>query len=77
MAAYATIITEIDDAILEWIGKPITITVNNRSTTYRSVDELIRARRYYAKLSAAANNGKGFKITHLKTVKLGTILYNR
>lgn len=66
MADYAAIIAAIDTAIQNWAGKPMTITVEGRTITYRSFQQLIEARKYYAQLAAQGTGGKGFKITNLK-----------
>jgi hypothetical protein len=49
-----TIIDAIDAAIAAWADKPVTLSNNGRTTTYRSLRELIEARRYYASLAASA-----------------------
>ena len=68
MTSYRAIIDAIDDAIATWAGTPISLSAaDGRSTTYRSLDELIKARKYYAQLAANQANSKPFKITHLKT----------
>ena len=68
MADYATIISAIDTAIANWVGRPVSITSPVGGTiTYRSLKELIEARIYYAKLAAKSNNKKSFTITHLKS----------
>ncbi len=66
MADYAAIIAAIDNAITAWAGKPLTLSESGRSVTYRSLNELLDARRYYAKLAIAAANKKPFKIGHFK-----------
>lgn len=67
MADYQAIIDAIDAAITSWAGTPQTIAAaDGRSVTYRSLGELIAARRYYAKLAVAARVGRGFTITNLK-----------
>jgi len=67
MADYAAIIDALDTAITSWAAKPVQLSIEGRSITYRSLNELIEARRYYAKLLAKPNNEKGFTITHLKS----------
>ena len=67
MADYAAIIEAIDTAITSWAAKPVQLSIEGRSITYRSLKELIEARIYYAKLAARSNNEKGFTITHLKS----------
>jgi len=65
MADYLAIITVIDTAITSWAGKPVSLSVEGRSVTYRSLKSLIDARHYYAQLAAQAK-GMGFKINPLK-----------
>ena len=72
MATYSAIITAIDDAIEGWVGKPVSLsTSSGESVTYRSLNELIDARKYYAALAARAANKKPFKIQHLKSPAAG------
>lgn len=66
MASYSSIIAAIDDAILNWADRPASISINGRQTTYRSLDDLIRARKYYAQLAANSNSGRKFRITEIK-----------
>jgi len=66
MADYTTIIAAIDTAIENWAGTPMTLAESGRSVTYRSLRELLDARRYYASLSVSDRNSKGFTIHHLK-----------
>jgi len=66
MADYTAIITAIDVAILSWVGEPVVLTEQGRSVTYRNLNQLLDARRYYAKLQLQINNKKPFRITHLK-----------
>ena len=66
MADYAAIIEAIDAAIAAWASKPVTLAESGRSVTYRSLNELLDARRYYAKLAISAANKKPFKISHFK-----------
>jgi len=66
MASYTTIIAAIDNAIETWAGSPLSIQVNNRTTTYRSLEDLLKARRYYAQLQANANAGRPFRISEIK-----------
>lgn len=49
--SYQTIIDAIDVAIEGWVGKAVMVaSPNGGSITYRSLDELIRARKYYERL---------------------------
>ena len=67
MASYATIIANIDDAINNWVDKPVTvITSEGKTVTYRSLRELIEARKYYAQLAANQANSKPFKTSIIK-----------
>jgi len=66
MADYAAIIEAIDAAITAWAGKPVALAESGRSVTYRSLNEPLDARRYYAKLAITAANKKPFKISHFK-----------
>jgi hypothetical protein len=52
MSSYTTIIAAIDDAIANWVGKPLTLSVSGRSVTYRTLESLITARKYYAALAS-------------------------
>lgn len=67
MADYAAIIEVIDAAILEWVGEPVMLQEAGRSVTYRSLTQLIDARKYYANLQLQVNNKKPFRITKLKS----------
>jgi len=67
VADYTAIIAAIDAAITDWAGSPVMLTESGRSVTYRSLKELIEARKYYAKLNVASTNSRGFTIRHLKT----------
>ena len=65
--SYATIIAAIDAAIESWADQAVTITAHDgRSITYRSLADLIAARKFYAKLAAGASGAKGFGIGILK-----------
>ena len=66
MADYQAVVDAIDAAILNWVGEPITISQSGRALTYRTIDELTRARKYYARLASAAGNPKGFKVSVVK-----------
>lgn len=61
MATYAEIIEKIDDAIFNWIGEPVRLSHDGKSTEYRELSDLIEARKYYARL--AAGSGRRFKIS--------------
>lgn len=67
MATPAEIIAAIDDAILAWCDKPVSITTTGgRSKTYRSLKELIDARSAYASLLRTQAGGVGFQIHHIQ-----------
>lgn len=66
MADYAATITAIDAAILEWAGEPVTLSEQGRSVTYRSLNSLLEARKYYAELQSQVNNRKPFGIINIK-----------
>ena len=67
MADYNTIIDAIDTAITNWVGEPAQISEAGRSVTYRSLSDLVAARRMYAKLANTARNGRGFTISRIKS----------
>ena len=62
MADYQTIIDAIDTAIQTWASKPVSLSINGRSTTYRSLSDLIQAREYYQKLLADTTQTKLFTL---------------
>jgi hypothetical protein len=62
--SYATVIAAIDAAIESWAGTAVRISIAGRSIEYRSLGELIEARKYYASLNATST--RGFQITNLK-----------
>jgi hypothetical protein len=64
--SYATIIETIDTAINTWAGRPVSIAVEGRTITYRSLRELMDARKYYSQL-AAGQSRQGFRITALRS----------
>ncbi|NIP26664.1 MAG: hypothetical protein GWN94_19835 [Phycisphaerae bacterium] len=67
MADYQAIIDAIDSAITSWTGSPKSITAEDgRSVTYRSLADLLNARKHYVKLAIAKRTGRGFTITNLK-----------
>ena len=66
MADYAAIIDAIDTAITNWTDQPVNISIAGRSITYRSLKELLDARRYYVQLATTSRVGRGFTITNLK-----------
>lgn len=55
MTDYQQIVDAIDAAVLGWAGRPITLRfADGRTNTYRTLDELIAARKYYAQLIAGS-----------------------
>jgi len=70
-ADYQAIVDAIDTAIENWVEKPVSISVSDFSITYRSLRELIEARRHYAKLAITKKTGRGFTITNLKAGNAG------
>jgi len=64
--SYQSIITAIDTAIENWVDKPVTLAIEGRSTTYRSLTELLEARKYYANLLRTQSGGVGFQIHHFE-----------
>ena len=67
MASFAAIIASIDDAINNWANQPVTLTTaGGQTVTYRSLNELLAARKYYAQLAANQANSKPFKVSVLK-----------
>jgi len=63
-----SIITAIDAAIESWAGKPVSLSINGRQVQYRSLDELISARKYYASVAAGSGNIRdSFKIAHFRS----------
>lgn len=68
MADYTTIIAAIDAAIEEWVGEPVSMADGHgRQVTYRSINQLLDARKYYAALQSNINKGRPFGIIPLKT----------
>lgn len=64
---YQTIIDAIDTAILNWADKPVRVSDSHgHDVTYRSLDELIRAREKYVALEIQQNNKRPFSIKKLK-----------
>ena len=67
--AYSDIVAAIDAAIAAWAGRPVTVSfADGRSNTYRSLDELVRARDYYCKLAYA---GRGARAVGLVKIRKG------
>ena len=66
--SYQQIIDQIDDAIYAFAAsdKPVAITIEGRSKTYRSLAELQSTRAYYANLLRTQGGGQAFQLTRLK-----------
>ena len=65
-ADYQAIIDAIDTAIADWVGQPVTMTAaSGKSQTYRSLTELIAARREYVALLKSQQGSSGFHISAL------------
>lgn len=65
--SYATIITAIDNAIETWAGKPVTMTLNGHTNTYRTFEELLTARKYYAGLLASAAPSSALRFSRFQS----------
>ena len=65
--SYATIIAAIDAAIEAWAGKPVTVTLDGHTNTYRTFDELRAARKYYAGLVAASAPSSALRMTRFNS----------
>ena len=66
--SYQQIIDSIDDALYTFCqyNKPVSVTVEGNTRTYRSLSELQSARNYYANLLRTQSGGAGFQLTNLK-----------
>ena len=64
--SYATIIAAIDSAIEKWAGRPVSVTVNGKTSVYRSLVELTAARSYYASLVSTSGGAVGFQLHRIK-----------
>jgi len=62
-ASEAQVILDAIDKAIEEGGDVSSYTVNGRSVQMRSLDELIRARRYYESMKARANNLRSTKVS--------------
>jgi hypothetical protein len=67
--SYAAIISAIDAAILAWADKPVTLTNNGRTTTYRTMDELLKARDYYTRagVSSSADPASRLRVARFRS----------
>lgn len=59
---YQAMIDAIDAAILDGASKPLTLTIRGRSVTYRTLDELIRARQVFITLLRSAAGGAAYQM---------------
>ena len=67
MADYSEIIAAIDAAVLAKAAFPITLSSGGKATTYRSLMELIEARKFYMELQSASGDIRdAIKISHFK-----------
>jgi len=65
--SYQEIIDAIDEAILAWAGKPLTLMQGGHSVTYRSLDDLLKARAVYTKLlNAPTSSSPGYLLRRIK-----------
>jgi len=60
------IIEAIDAAILAWADEPVSISIEGRSKTFRSLDELTRARNYYSSLLRNTAGSHAFQLHNIK-----------
>lgn len=60
------VIDAIDAAILGWVGEPVSVTFKGRTITYRSLDELLRARTHFSQLLAATAHAEPFQLRRVK-----------
>ena len=65
MADYQAIIDAIDAAILAWVGEPVSLSIAGRTLTYRSLGELLEARKHYSTILRTQSGGQGFQISHI------------
>lgn len=59
MADYSAIVDAIDAQILAGVSKPGTLAVDGKTITFRTMGELVSARKYYALLAARAAGKTG------------------
>jgi hypothetical protein len=67
MATYADIISALDAAIESWAGRPQSLSIDGKLTVYRTFDDLIKARTYYAGLLNGQRTTQRFSIAHIKS----------
>ena len=60
-----SVIDAIDAAILSWAGEPVSVSFKGRTITYRSLDELLRARIHFAQLLAASAQTEPFQLRRI------------
>ena len=65
-AIYAKIIAEIDNAILKYAGRPVSLSIDGQSATY-DLPALWDLRAHYAKLKDQSGGGRAFQLNHLQS----------
>ena len=60
------ILTALDAAILAQVDEPLSLTHNGRSITYRSLDELVKARAEFAQAVATTAGACPLQFHHFK-----------
>lgn len=72
--SYTDIVDALDAAILAWAGSPLAVTIHGRTTQFRTMDDLLKARTYYAALAAqTTRSGAPFAISIAKPIAEGVI----
>jgi len=71
--SYQDIIDALDAAILAGADEPINITIRGRTYTYRTLEELTKARSYYANLLRTQSGTVGVQFHRFKP---GSIIPN-
>lgn len=62
----ATIIAAIDSAIENWAGRPASVTVSGKTIVYRTLADLVAARKVYASQLRTSGGAVGFQQHHIK-----------
>ena len=60
------IIDAIDDAILVWADQPVSISISGRSKTYRTLNELLEARRHYVNMLRTGSGSVAFQMHRIE-----------
>lgn len=63
---YSQIVAKIDAAIADGADKPLTLSRDGKTITYRGLAELLSARRHYAALAAAQAREGSLGITRIR-----------